>query len=94
MNSMTVYSEKLRNTTARVGSAESEIKALLKTMEALQKQIDSLGSNNFITLFSNENYAQYASEIGLILNGGYHLMNDFMNLYPNFCSASNGYTSV
>ncbi|MBR7083839.1 MAG: hypothetical protein IKI37_01490, partial [Oscillospiraceae bacterium] len=70
MNSMTVYSEKLGNTTARVGTAESEINALQKTIEALQKQIESLNSSNFITLFSNENYAQYAPEIGLILNGG------------------------
>ena len=91
MNSMTVYSEKLGNTTARVGSAESEITALQKTIEALQKQIDSLNSSNFITLFSNENYALYAPEIGLILNGGYHLMNDFMSLYPNFCTSANDY---
>ena len=91
MNSMTVYSEKLGNTTARVGTAESEITALQKTIEALQKQIDSLNSSNFITLFSNENYAQYAPEIGLILNGGYHLMNDFMSLYPNFCTSANDY---
>ena len=91
MNSMTVYSEKLGNTTARVGSAESEITALQKTIEALQKQIESLDSSNFITLFSNENYAQYAPEIGLILNGGYHLMNDFMSLYPNFCTSANDY---
>ena len=91
MNSMTVYSEKLGNTTARVGSAESEITALQKTIEALQKQIESLNSSNFITLFSNENYAQYAPEIGLILNGGYHLMNDFMSLYPNFCTSANAY---
>ena len=88
---MTVYSEKLGNTTARVGSAESEITALQKTIEALQKQIESLNSSNFITLFSNENYAQYAPEIGLILNGGYHLMNDFMSLYPNFCTSANDY---
>ena len=91
MNSMTVYSEKLGNITARVGSAESEITALQKTIEALQKQIESLDSSNFITLFSNENYANYASEIGLILNGGYHLMNDFMGLYPNFCTSANDY---
>ena len=91
MNSMTVYSEKLGNTTARVGTAESEITALQKTIEALQKQVDSLSSSNFITLFSNENYAQYAPEIGLILNGGYHLMNDFMGLYPNFCTSANAY---
>jgi hypothetical protein len=91
MNSMTVYSEKLGNTTARVGTAESEITALQKTIEALQKQIESLNSSNFITLFSNENYAQYAPEIGLILNGGYHLMNDFMSLYPNFCTSANDY---
>ena len=91
MNSMTVYSEKLGNTTARVGTAESEITALQKTIEALQKQVDSLSSSNFITLFSNENYALYATEIGLILNGGYHLMNDFMSLYPNFCTSANDY---
>jgi len=91
MNSMTVYSEKLGNTTARVGTAESKITALQKTIEALQKQIESLNSSNFITLFSNENYAQYAPEIGLILNSGYHLMNDFMSLYPNFCTSANAY---
>ena len=88
---MTVFSEKLGNTTARVGSAESEIIALQKTMETLQKQIELLDSSNFVTLFSNENYAQYAPEIGLILNGGYHLMNDFINLYPNFCTSANAY---
>jgi len=88
---MTVYSEKVSNTTARVGSAESEITALQKTIEVLQKQIDSLNSSNFITLFSNENYALYAPEIGLILNGGYHLMSDFMSLYPNFCTSANAY---
>lgn len=91
MNSMTVYNEKVSSTAARVGSTESEITALQKTIEALQKQIDSLNSSNFITLFSNENYAQYAPEIGLILNGGYHLMNDFMTLYPNFCTSANAY---
>ena len=91
MNNMTVFSEKLGNTTSRVGTAESEITALQKTIEVLQKQIDNFDSSNFITLFSNENYAQYAPEIGLILNGGYHLMNDFMSLYPNFCTSANDY---
>ena len=91
MNNMTVFSEKLGNTTSRVGTAESEITALQKTIEVLQKQIDNFDSSNFITLFSNENYAQYAPEIGLILNGGYHLMNDFMSLYPNFCTSANAY---
>ena len=88
---MTVYSEKVSSTANRVDSAESEITALQKTIEALQKQIDNFDSSNFITLFSNENYAQYAPEIGLILNGGYHLMNDFMGLYPNFCTSANDY---
>ena len=37
MNSMTVYSEKQGNTTARVGTAESEINALQKAIETLQK---------------------------------------------------------
>ncbi|MBR4318434.1 MAG: hypothetical protein IKP69_00090 [Oscillospiraceae bacterium] len=91
MNNMTVFSEKLGNTTSRVGTTESEITALQKTMETLQKQIESLDSSNFVTLFSNENHAQYAPEIGLILNGGYHLMNDFINLYPNFCTSANAY---
>lgn len=33
----------------------------------------------------------YAPEIGLILNGGYHLMTEFVELYPNFCTADNNH---
>ena len=81
---LTVYRDKAEKNS-------EQITALNKTVETLQKQLENIGSGCFIMLFDNENYALYAPEIGLILNGGYHLMNDFMSLYPNFCTSANDY---
>ncbi len=82
---ITVYSDKVDSSVARIGTAELNI-------ESLQKQIDALKSGrNYTTLFhyGKDAMSVYAPEIGIVLNGGYHLMNEFCELYPNFCSSAN-----
>ena len=84
---ITVYSDLVENSVARIGTAEVNI-------ESLQKQIDALknGSESVILFCSGQNaMSVYAPEIGVILNGGYHLMTDFVTEHPHFCSAENDY---
>lgn len=84
---ITVYSDLVENSTARIGTAEVNI-------ESLQKQIDALKNGNEpVILFCSGQDAMsvYAPEIGVILNGGYHLMTDFVSEHPHFCSAENDY---
>lgn len=84
---ITVYSDLVENGTARIGTAEVNI-------ESLQKQIDALKNGNEpIVLFCSGQDAMsvYAPEIGVILNGGYHLMTEFIAEHPHFCSAENDY---
>ena len=84
---ITVYSDLVENSVARIGTAEVNI-------ENLQKQIDALknGSEPVILFCSGQDaMGVYAPEIGVILNNGYHLMTDFVTEYPHFCSAENNY---
>ena len=84
---ITVYSDLVENSVARIGTAEVNI-------ENLQKQIDALKSGNTpIFLFCSGQNAMnvYAPEIGVILNNGYHLMTDFVTEHPHFLSADNDY---
>ena len=84
---ITVYSDLVENSVARIGTAEVNI-------ENLQKQIDALKSGNTpIFLFCSGQNAMnvYAPEIGVILNNGYHLMTDFVTEHPHFCNAENDY---
>lgn len=84
---ITVYSDLVENSTARIGTAEVNI-------ESLQKQIDALKNGNEpVILFCSGQDAMsvYAPEIGVILNGGYHLMTDFVAEHPQFCHADNEY---
>lgn len=84
---ITVYSDLVENSVARIGTAEVNI-------ESLQKQIDALkNSSEPVVLFCSGQNAMnvYAPEIGVILNNGYHLMTDFVTEYPHFCSAENDY---
>ena len=84
---ITVYSDLVENSVARIGTAEVNI-------ENLQKQIDALknGSESVILFRSGQDaMGVYAPEIGVILNNGYHLMTDFVTEYPHFCSAENNY---
>lgn len=84
---ITVYSDLVENSVARIGTAEVNI-------ENLQKQIDALknGSEPVILFRSGQDaMSVYAPEIGVILNGGYHLMTDFVTEHPHFCSAKNDY---
>ena len=84
---ITVYSDLVENSVARIGTAEVNI-------ENLQKQIDALknGSEPVILFRSGQNaMGVYTPEIGIILNNGYHLMTDFVTEYPHFCSAENDY---
>ena len=94
MNSMTVYSEKLGNTTSRVGTAESEIETLKKLIEELQKQIDTVSENSAVTLFQadSDTLSKYGETIYTFYNNGYRSLSGFAQAYPNFCSAENGYT--
>lgn len=59
----------------------------------LQEQIDNLRDGGFLTLFQHGDDAltRYAPQIGIVLNGGYHLMNEFILLYPHFCCEENEY---
>ena len=85
---ITVYSDLVENSVARIGTAEVNI-------ENLQKQIDALKSGSEpVILFRSGQDAMgvYAPEIGVILNNGYHLMTDFVEEHPHFCSAENDYT--
>lgn len=84
---ITVYSDLVENSVARIGTAEVNI-------ESLQKQIDALkNSSEPVILFCSAQDAidVYAPEIGIVLNNGYHLMTDFVTEYPHFCSAENDY---
>ena len=84
---ITVYSDLVENSVTRIGTAEVNI-------ESLQKQIDALksGSEPVILFCSGQNAMNvYAPKIGIILNGGYHLMTDFVAEHPHFCSAENDY---
>ena len=84
---ITVYSDLVENSVARIGTAEVNI-------ESLQKQIDALknGSEPVVLFCSGQNaMSVYAPEIGVILNNGYHLMTDFVAEHPHFCSAENDY---
>ncbi len=84
---ITVYSDLVENSVARIGTAEQNI-------ESLQKQIDALKNGNEpVILFCSGQDAMsvYAPEIGVILNGGYHLMTDFVAEHPQFCHADNEY---
>lgn len=84
---ITVYSDLVENSVARIGTAEVNI-------ESLQKQIDALkNSSEPVILFCSTQDAidVYAPEIGIVLNNGYHLMTDFVTEYPHFCSAENDY---
>lgn len=84
---ITVYSDLVENSVTRIGTAEVNI-------ENLQKQIDALknGSEPVILFRSGQDaMSVYAPEIGVILNGGYHLMADFVTEHPHFCNAENDY---
>ena len=84
---VTVYSEKVENNTSRIGTAE-------RTLESLQKQIDNLTSGrNYTILFQSGQNAvsTYASNLSMILDGGYQTMTDFLAAYPQFCSAANDF---
>ena len=84
---VTVYSEKVENNTSRIGTAE-------RTLESLQKQIDNLTSGrNYTVLFQSGQNAisTYASNLSMILDGGYQTMTDFLAAYPQFCSAENDF---
>ena len=65
-----------------------------RTLESLQKQIDNLTSGrNYTILFqSGQNViSTYAPNISMILDGGYQTMEDFLTVYPQFCSAANDF---
>ena len=65
-----------------------------RTLESLQKQIDNLTSGrNYTVLFQSGQNAisTYASNLSMILDGGYQTMKDFLAAYPQFCSAENDF---
>ena len=65
-----------------------------RTLESLQKQIDNLTSGrNYTILFQSGQNAisTYASNLSMILDGGYQTMADFLTAYPQFCSAANDF---
>ena len=65
-----------------------------RTLESLQKQIDNLTSGrNYTILFQSGQNAisTYASNLSMILDGGYQTMTDFLTAYPQFCSAENDF---
>ena len=65
-----------------------------RTLESLQKQIDNLTSGrNYTVLFQSgqDAVSTYASNLSMILDGGYQTMEDFLTAYPQFCSAANDF---
>ena len=65
-----------------------------RTLESLQKQIDNLTSGrNYTILFQSgqDAISTYASNLSMILDGGYQTMTDFLAAYPQFCSAANDF---
>ena len=65
-----------------------------RTLESLQKQIDNLTSGrNYTILFQSgqDAVSTYASNLSMILDGGYQTMEDFLTAYPQFCSAENDF---
>ena len=64
------------------------------TLESLQKQIDNLTSGrNYTILFQSgqDAISTYASNLSMILDGGYQTITDFLAAYPQFCSAANDF---
>ena len=65
-----------------------------RTLESLQKQIDTLTSGrNYTVLFQSgqDAISTYASNLSMILDGRYQTMADFLTAYPQFCSAENDF---
>ena len=65
-----------------------------RTLKSLQKQIDNLTSGrNYTILFQSgqDAVSTYASNLSMILDGGYQTMTDFLAAYPQFCSAANDF---
>lgn len=97
---LTVWKNKCSSNSDRIYAAEAtidnntlELSDIQKTLEAMQAQIDSIKGGGYVTVFQygQDAMSVYAPEIGLILNGGYHLMTEFCELYPNFCTADNNH---
>ena len=65
-----------------------------RTLESLQKQIDSLtNGRNYTVLFQSgqDAISTYAPNLSMILDGSYQTMTDFLAAYPQFCSAANDF---
>ena len=65
-----------------------------RTLESLQKQIDSLtNGRNYTVLFQSgqDAISTYAPNLSMILDGSYQTMTDFLAAYPQFCSAENDF---
>ena len=65
-----------------------------RTLESLQKQIDSLtNGRNCTVLFQSgqDAISTYAPNLSMILDGSYQTMTDFLAAYPQFCSAENDF---
>ena len=86
---ITIYSDKVDNSVARIGTAELNI-------ENLQKQIDQLKNNGYTVLFEygESTIEKYSDTIGFMLNGGFHTMTNFCNQYEYFCCAENEYCVI
>ena len=92
-NGITICSENIARNANRIGNSEADISGLQETVDSLQKQIDNLGGGSIITLFQNGDgtLSKYGEIIYTFYNDGYRSLSGFVQSYPNFCSAENGY---
>ncbi len=87
---LTVVREKVDHNSARIGENEKNIAEIREILTVLQQQT-SINFSGYTTLFDANEIDTYRKTIGTMLNGGFHTLEQFCEIYPHFCCAENNY---
>jgi hypothetical protein len=62
-------------------------------LDALRAEINALKTGNYTTIFKygTESISKYGTDLGVVMDGGYHTLKRFSEQYPHFCCAANTY---
>ena len=62
-------------------------------LDALRAEINALKTGDFTTIFKygTEAISKYGTDLGVVMDGGYHTLKRFSEQYPHFCCAANTY---
>ena len=62
-------------------------------LDALRAEINALKTGNNTTIFKygTESISKYGTDLGVVMDGGYHTLKRFSEQYPHFCCAANTY---